>query len=65
MEGIDEVLLYSTESYIQSPVVNCNGKEYLKRMYICKWNHFAVQRKLTQHRKSTILQFFKIHFVKL
>ena len=30
----NKVLLYSTENYIQYPMVNHNGKEYLKRMYI-------------------------------
>ena len=33
---------------------NCNGKEYI---YIYVWlGQFAVQQKLTQHCKSTILQ---------
>ena len=31
----DNVLLYSTGNYIQYPVINHNGKEYIKkRMYI-------------------------------
>ena len=36
--------------YIQYPEIKHNGKEY-----ICILNHFAVQQKLTQHCKSTIL----------
>ena len=28
IEGINKVLLYSTENYIQCPVINYNGKEY-------------------------------------
>ena len=31
----NEVLLYSTSNYIQSPGINYNEKEYKKRMYIC------------------------------
>ena len=30
-----KVLLCSTGNYIQYPVINHNGKEYEKRMYIC------------------------------
>ena len=30
-----KVLLYSTGNYIQYPVINHDGKEYEKRMYIC------------------------------
>ena len=37
-------------NYIQYPVINHNGKDYVKL------THFAVQQKSTQHRKSTILQ---------
>ena len=30
------VLLYSTENYIQYPMINCNGKEYSKKsVHIC------------------------------
>ena len=29
------VLLYSTENYIQYPMINHNGKEYKNRMYTC------------------------------
>ena len=53
----NKVLLYSTGNFSQYPVINHNGKEYKKRMYIyVQLNHFAVQQKLTQHCKSTILQ---------
>ena len=40
---------------------NHTGKEYLKkRMYVCvKQSHFAVQQRLAQHCKSTVLQFKK------
>ena len=42
---INKVLLYSTEKYIQYPVINHDGKEHEKEyMY-----HFAVQQKLMQH----------------
>ena len=36
MEWINnKVLLYSTENHIQNPMINHNGKEYIKkRMYI-------------------------------
>ena len=30
----NKVLLYNTENYIQYPMINPNGKEYLKRMYL-------------------------------
>ena len=55
------VLSYSTEKYIPCPMMNYNGKEYLKRIYITyiKLNHFALQQKLIQHCKSTISQFKK------
>ena len=60
----NKVLLYSTGRYMQYPVINQNGKEYLKRMCVYIYihththiyiylNHFAVQQKLTQHCKST------------
>ena len=31
----NKVLMYSTGNYIQSPVINHNGKKYKKRMYVC------------------------------
>ena len=49
------VLLYRTENYIQYPVINHNGNEN-EEEYICIMNHFAVQKKLTQQYKPTILQ---------
>ena len=58
----NKVLLYSTGSYIQFPVINYNRKEYEKvcvcvcvciHIYI---NHLALQQKLTQHCKSAIVQ---------
>ena len=30
-----QVLMYGTENYVQYPVINPNGKEYFKRMYLC------------------------------
>ena len=32
----NKVLLYSTENYIQYPMINYNGKEYFKNVYMCK-----------------------------
>ena len=56
----NKVLLYSTGNYIQYPVINHNGKEYKREcMHVCIYvslNHFVIQQKLTQHRKSTIPQ---------
>ena len=52
----NKVLLYSTGNYIQYPVINHNGKEYEKEYIRVQLSHFAVQQKLTQHCKSTILQ---------
>ena len=50
-------LLYSTETSIPYTVMTHMGKESKKRVVICiKLIHFAVQQKLTQHCKSTILQ---------
>ena len=42
----NKVLLYSTGSYIQYPVINRNGKEYKKRMciYIYNWIIFLYSR---------------------
>ena len=48
-----KVLLYSTGDDIQYPVINHNGKEYEKSIYI-KLNHFSVYQRLAQHCKSTI-----------
>ena len=55
-----KVLLYSTGNYIQYPVINHNGKESKESIYMyVKLNHFVLQKKLTQHCKSTILQLKK------
>ena len=41
-------------------MINYNGKEYKKEcIYICKLNHFAIQKKLTEYCKSNTLQFKK------
>ena len=34
-EWINKVLLYSTENYIQNPMINHNGKEYFKKECVC------------------------------
>ena len=34
----NKVLLYSTESYIQHSMINHDGKEYKKRIYIYMYN---------------------------
>ena len=41
----NKVLLYTPKNYIQSPEINYNGKEHLKkRKYICvKLSHLAIQ----------------------
>ena len=33
----NKVLLYSTENYIQFPMINHNGNDYKKRMYRCRY----------------------------
>ena len=40
----NKVLLYSTGNYIQYPVINHNGKEYLKKNICVYLSHFAVQQ---------------------
>ena len=52
----NKVLLCRIGNYIQSPGLDHDGKEYLKRMYTyVKWlRHFALQQKLSQHCESTI-----------
>ena len=52
----NKVLLCSTGTYIQYPVINHNGKRYKKECTYVQLNHFAERQKLTQHCKSTILQ---------
>ena len=37
-DGINKALLYNTGSYIQYPVINCNGKEY-EKVYIYIYTH--------------------------
>ena len=34
----NKVLLYSTENYIQYPMINHNGKEYMKKECVCMYN---------------------------
>ena len=51
----NKVLLYSTGSSIQYPEINHNGKEPKKECMYSQIN-FAVQQKLIQHCKSTVLQ---------
>ena len=53
------VLLYSTGNWIQSPVINHNGKEYEKECTYVSLNYFAIQQKLTQHCKPTMPQLKK------
>ena len=50
-------LLYGIGNYIQYLIIIYNGKES-KKLYVYN-NHFAVHLKITQHCKSTILQFKK------
>ena len=63
----NKVLLDSTGNQIQYSVINHNGEEYKKNVCVCVCvcvytllNYFAIQQKLTQRNKSTILQFKKI-----
>ena len=49
------------ELYSQCPGINHNGEEYVTDRQTdgqIKLNHFAIQQKLTQHCKVTILQIF-------
>ena len=53
----NKVLLYSTGNCTQYPIRNHNGKGYKKRTSICIYlSHFAVQQRLAQHGKSTVVQ---------
>ena len=75
----NKVLLCGTENYLQYSMINHNGKEYKKKneyiyIYICiyiyiyiyiKLNCFAIQQKLTQHCKSTVLQLKKYSLKKI
>ena len=38
----NKVLLYSIGNCIQYPVINHNGKEYFKRIYICMYNRITL-----------------------
>ena len=50
-------LLHNSGNYIQYLVINYNGKESEKEVYVyIQLNHFAEHQKLTQHCKSTIFQ---------
>ena len=54
-----QVLLYSTKNYIQYPMISHHGQEF-KSVCVCVCvcvylNCFAIQHKLTQHWKSTII----------
>ena len=49
-----KVLLYSTENYIQHPVINHNGEGYRKQC-ICVNESFHSSAEIT-HFKSTLLQ---------
>ena len=57
-----EVLLYSTGNYIQTLVIDHDGRQYEKKECVCvcvrerKTGHFAVYQKLTEHCKSTIIK---------
>ena len=54
----NKVPLYNTGNYIQYPVINHNGK-YKKELYICITESLCCTAVITQHCKSTILQFKK------
>ena len=70
----NKVLLYTTENYIQYPMIIIMEKNILEKQNMClcvciyrykiyihvKLNHFAAQEKLTQHCKSPILKLFSI-----
>ena len=47
--------MYSTENYIQYPMEKVFKKKNVCACVCIKLNHFAVQQKLAQHCKSTIL----------
>ena len=53
----NEVLLYSTGNYMQSPRINHNGKER-KKEYVCKCitESFCCTAEINRHYKSTIFQ---------
>ena len=45
---------------LKYPVINHNGKEYKKECLYVYNRHFAIQQRLAQHCKSTILQLKKV-----
>ena len=51
----NKVLFYSTGNYIQYSVINHMEKNIKKNVYTSKCNHFAIEKKLAQYCKSTIL----------
>ena len=55
----NKVLLYSTGNYIQSPEINHNGKEYLKKknVYMCITESLCCTAEIGTNCKSTIFQF--------
>ena len=55
-EWINKVLLYSTGNYIHYPVINHNGKQFSKSVYLCITESLCCTAELTQHCKSIILQ---------
>ena len=63
IKQINKVLPYNTGKYIQYLIITYNGKEYEKEyiyIYIYISLNYCVEHlKLTQHCKSTILQFKK------
>ena len=67
MEVNNNILLLSTENYIQCPMISHSGKSVCTYTYVCVCvcvsTEFAVQQKLTQHCKSTTVQFFFFSFL--
>ena len=51
----NKVLLYSIENYIQSLVMEHDGRYYEKKESIYMYNWVTLQQKLKEHCKSTIL----------
>ena len=58
----NKVLLYSTGNYIQPPEIDNDEKEYKEEyIYVCMYNWVtAIQQKLAQNSKTTVLQLKKI-----
>ena len=54
----NKVLLYSTGTYTQSLGIEHDGRQYEKKnVDVYVWlGHYAVQEKLTQHCKSTLIK---------